>query len=187
MRIVALIFMVLVVSCAPRPESRTISKAGVVLEPARSAAPPTLGATSSSGHPTGQSAMLGVNVAMRGTNAVFQVMFECGERPMAPHDIYVSDPGYQGFEPRIHCLLRDDPAPGSRPNYFRDWEWEYGTKVSGYQLKGTCEPLERDRKYDVEVSGPGVGGAIFAINQDGTIRVYEDDCQRVKNRKGTNP
>jgi hypothetical protein len=185
MRAVALIPFVLLWSCTGGRELSKMSTGG-----ASESTGGTQSATSSesaSTHRAGQSTFLGVHVSMRGSNPVFQVKFECGEQPIAPDVISVSDPNYHGSEPRFYCLLRDDPVPGSRPNYARNWEWEYGIKAPGYRLQGPCAPLERGRKYDVGADGPGTGNTIFAINQDGTIQVYEDDCQRVKNRKGTNP
>jgi hypothetical protein len=119
MRAVALIGSVLLLSCTGSREVSKISKTGGASESFGGAQVAT-SSESASNHRAGQSALLGVHVSMRGSNPVFQVKFECGEQPIAPNVISVSDPDYHGSEPRFYCLLRDDPAPGSRPNYARN-------------------------------------------------------------------
>ena len=135
----------------------------------------------------GQTVMLGVQIAMRGANPVFRINFECGDERIAPRFISVDDPGYHGFEPTFHCLLRADPASVSPPNSEKGWEWEYGKTLPGYRLQGPCAPLERGRKYDVGADGPGAGNTVFAINENGTVEILEGTCRSAKRKETSSP
>jgi hypothetical protein len=88
------------------------------------------------------------------------------------------DPGYQGENAKIYCLLRGEADVSDL--HLPSSEWEYGVPIPGYRLQGLCAPLDRHRKYSVGASGPGIGEAVFSIESNGSIHMYEDDCQRTK-------
>jgi hypothetical protein len=183
MRLVTLIGSALLLGCAGGRESGPMSNTSWVSKSA--IATSSMLPAASSAPLTGQSALLGVQISMRGANPVFRVNFECSDKPIAPRFISVDDPGYHGFAPTFHCLLRADPASASPPNNAQGWAWEYGTTVAGYRLQGACAPLERGRKYDVGADGPGAGNTIFVINEDGTVQVFEGTCPRADRKETT--
>jgi hypothetical protein len=98
------------------------------------------------------------------------------------NDIVIEEPGYRGFQTTVYCRLREkrDASLGGFPVS----GWKYATQMPGYEVLGPCVPLDHGRKYAADVFGDAVGGAVFSVESDGTVRLFDELCERAQKRSG---
>lgn len=76
----------------------------------------------------------------------------------------------EGREVPPHCMVY---APTTTPGLKGDWR--YGSTPPGFVMK-SCEPLARNKAYEVQVTGAGGGQRVFFVRDDGSVELREGSC-----------
>jgi hypothetical protein len=126
--------------------------------------------------------LVGIHITMHEARPKFHFNFDCEKNTLVQvDDISITNPGSDGTQFGVVCLLRS--RRGAKMGDFPDDSWTYGEPMPGYLVTGPCAPLQRGQVYEVDVDAGGVGYATFSNENDGTVRVHEEGCNKRAARK----